>query len=229
LETRGYVQHSEANHRYSLGVRLFELGAHFQNQLDIRRAALPELTSMVEETGQAGFLCVRDGDHAHKLLRDYLHVTTDTKPSDRQQQFGFTVGGPIKRNKVFFFAGFDQHIFHVPSVVKFLDGSSTVTPQAGTGPFTPGDYEAMVRAAQVHIERGDVFQMVPSQLIIRPTAASAFSLYRALRAVNPSPYMVFCDLGDRQIVSASPETIYLKGSGFTETSTVTFVVVAEEI
>ena len=71
---------------------------------------------------------------------------------------------------------------------------------------TQGDYEAMVRAAQVHIERGDVFQMVPSQLIARPTAASPFSLYRALRAVNPSPYMVFCDLGDRQIVSASPET-----------------------
>ncbi len=71
---------------------------------------------------------------------------------------------------------------------------------------TPADYEAMVRAAQVHIERGDIFQMVPSQLIARPTAASAFSLYRALRAVNPSPYMVFCDLGDRQIVSASPET-----------------------
>ena len=71
---------------------------------------------------------------------------------------------------------------------------------------TQADYEAMVRAAQVHIERGDVFQMVPSQLIARPTAASPFSLYRALRAVNPSPYMVFCDLGDRQIVSASPET-----------------------
>jgi anthranilate synthase component 1 len=71
---------------------------------------------------------------------------------------------------------------------------------------TPAGFEEMVRAAQVHIERGDVFQMVPSQLIARPTAASAFSLYRALRAVNPSPYMVFCDLGDRQIVSASPET-----------------------
>ena len=71
---------------------------------------------------------------------------------------------------------------------------------------TPAGFEEMVRAAQVHIERGDVFQMVPSQLIVRPTAASAFSLYRALRAVNPSPYMVFCDLGDRQIVSASPET-----------------------
>jgi TonB dependent receptor len=46
------------------------------------------------------------------------------------------------RNKIFFFAGFDQHIFHVPNVVEFLDGSSKVVPQAGTGPYTPGDYEA---------------------------------------------------------------------------------------
>ncbi len=90
------------------------------------------------------------------------------------------------------------------------DGVGPVPALSGAGQSyperTPADYEAMVAAAQVHIERGDVFQMVPSQLIARPTAASPFSLYRALRAVNPSPYMVFCDLGDRQVVSASPET-----------------------
>ena len=70
----------------------------------------------------------------------------DFKPHDQQQQFGFTLGGPIKRNRAFFFAGFDQHIFHVPSVVRFLDGSSVVVPQAGTGPDTPGDYEATDQA-----------------------------------------------------------------------------------
>jgi hypothetical protein len=68
------------------------------------------------------------------------------KPHNRQQQVGGTIGGPIKRNKVFFFAGFDQHIFHVPNVVEFLDGSSQVVPQAATGPFTPGDYEATDQA-----------------------------------------------------------------------------------
>src|SRR5881296_2580664 len=50
LEPRGYVQRSVGSRKYGLGVRLFELGAQFQNQLDIRRAASPELTSMVEET-----------------------------------------------------------------------------------------------------------------------------------------------------------------------------------
>jgi len=68
------------------------------------------------------------------------------KPHSRQQQGGATIGGPIKKNKIFFFAGFDQHYFHVPDVVEFLDGSMQVVPQAGTGPLTPGDYEASDQA-----------------------------------------------------------------------------------
>ena len=74
------------------------------------------------------------------------HPFMDFKPHDQQQQFGFTLGGPIKRNRAFFFAGFDQHIFHVPAVVRFLDGSSVVVPQAAAGPATPGDYEASDQA-----------------------------------------------------------------------------------
>jgi carboxypeptidase family protein/TonB-dependent receptor-like protein len=77
------------------------------------------------------------------------------KPHDRQQQFGSTMGGPIKRNKVFFFAGFDGHIFHEPNVVEFLNGSSEVVPLASTGPETPGDYEttdaALVFAAAARL------------------------------------------------------------------------------
>ena len=68
------------------------------------------------------------------------------KPHNRQQQVGGTIGGPIKKNKIFFFGGFDQHYFHVPAVVEFLNGSSQVIPQAGTGPYTPGDYEASDQA-----------------------------------------------------------------------------------
>ena len=92
-------------------------------------------------------------------LRDSSFGATDAflafKPHNRQQQVGGTIGGPLKRNKIFFFAGFDQHIFHVPNVVEFLDGSSTVVPQAGTGPYTPGDYEpsdqALVFAAAAQL------------------------------------------------------------------------------
>jgi hypothetical protein len=68
------------------------------------------------------------------------------KPHSRQQQGGGTIGGPIKKNKIFFFGGFDQHFFHVPDVVEFLNGSMVVQPQAGTGPYSPGDYEASDQA-----------------------------------------------------------------------------------
>ena len=64
------------------------------------------------------------------------------RPHNRQQQVGGTLGGPIKRNKIFFFAGFDQHLFHVPSIVEFLNGSSKVIPVASSNPEFPGDYEA---------------------------------------------------------------------------------------
>lgn len=73
---------------------------------------------------------------------DARHPFMSFKPHDQQQQFGFTVGGPIRRNRVFFFASFDQHIFHLPAVVSFVNGGSTVVPAPGTGPVTPGDYEA---------------------------------------------------------------------------------------
>ncbi len=83
---------------------------------------------------------------AFYYLRDSSFGATNPflafKPHNRQQQVGGTIGGPIKRNKVFFFAGFDQHIFHVPNVVEFLDGSSKVVPQYSNNPEVPGDYEA---------------------------------------------------------------------------------------
>ena len=62
-------------------------------------------------------------------------------PRSRQQQGGGTLGGPIEKNKVFFFGGFDQHYFHVPNVVEFLNGTTQVIPQAGIGPYSPGDFE----------------------------------------------------------------------------------------
>jgi hypothetical protein len=61
-------------------------------------------------------------------------------PSNEQHQFGATVGGPIQRGKTFFYAGYDQHIFNVPAVVEFDNGTTTVVPQMGLYP-TPGDYE----------------------------------------------------------------------------------------
>jgi len=70
----------------------------------------------------------------------------------------------------------------------------------------PAAYEAAVSQAKEHIAAGDAFQIVLSQRIRRETQVSPFAVYRALRAVNPSPYMFLLDLGDYQLVGSSPET-----------------------
>ena len=73
---------------------------------------------------------------------DARDFALDIKPASQQHQFGFTLGGPIHRNRAFFFVGYDQHIFHEPTVVRFINGGSEVAPQPRAGPATPGDYEA---------------------------------------------------------------------------------------
>ena len=69
------------------------------------------------------------------------------------------------------------------------------------------DYEASVRAAKEHIRAGDAFQIVLSQRAERPTSASALELYRALRRVNPSPYLFLLELDGLALIGSSPETL----------------------
>jgi anthranilate synthase component 1 len=64
-----------------------------------------------------------------------------------------------------------------------------------------------VERAKEHIREGDVFQVVVAQRAERPTSVSAFELYRALRRVNPSPYLFLLELGDLALVGSSPETV----------------------
>ncbi|HEV2426668.1 MAG TPA: anthranilate synthase component I family protein [Acidimicrobiales bacterium] len=78
---------------------------------------------------------------------------------------------------------------------------------AGLSNFTPDAYAEVVARAKEHIRAGDVFQVVPSQQFCRPTTVDPLTLYRVLRALNPSPYMYLLDSGDTQIVGASPEML----------------------
>ncbi len=68
-------------------------------------------------------------------------------------------------------------------------------------------YERMVNKTREYIIAGDVIQTVVAQRMSRPTSAHPFQIYRSLRAVNPSPYMYYLDMGDFQIVGASPELL----------------------
>ncbi|NOZ29191.1 MAG: anthranilate synthase component I [Chloroflexi bacterium] len=72
--------------------------------------------------------------------------------------------------------------------------------------FTQDQYEEMVRVAKEYIVAGDIFQVVLSQRLRRRTRADALTIYRALRMLNPSPYMFLLEMpGDVRLIGSSPE------------------------
>lgn len=73
--------------------------------------------------------------------------------------------------------------------------------------FSEPEFTAAVEKAKDYIRAGDVFQVVLSQRMSVPFRARPVDVYRALRALNPSPYMYFLDFGDTQVVGSSPEIL----------------------
>lgn len=68
------------------------------------------------------------------------------------------------------------------------------------------EFKETVETMRKHIYRGDVFQIVPSRAFSRPFLGDEFNVYRALRSINPSPYLFYFDYGDFKIFGSSPES-----------------------
>ncbi len=90
-----------------------------------------------------------------------------------------------------------------PTPVRALD----VTEKDFVSGFTEAGYKDAVERIKHYIVDGDVMQVVPSQRMTVPFAARPIDLYRALRCLNPSPYMYLLDFADFQVVGASPEIL----------------------
>src|SRR3954470_11906662 len=114
---------------------------------------------------------------------------------------------------------------HVRGIAEVLHGDADALdrpqPPVPRGAGTRGElrrfpdqreHERRVERAKEYIREGDAFQIVVSQRAERPTSASAVELYRALRRVNPSPYLFLLELEDLALVGSSPETV-VKCSG----------------
>jgi len=71
--------------------------------------------------------------------------------------------------------------------------------------LTNEGFMAMVEKMKLHIYRGDVFQIVPSRAFSKQFLGDEFNVYRALRSINPSPYLFYYDYGDFRIFGSSPE------------------------
>jgi anthranilate synthase component 1 len=95
------------------------------------------------------------------------------------------------------------------SFSDYDEGPLDVTPRSNT---SPAEYKAMVAKAKDYITAGDAFQIVLAQRFEAPFTLPPFSLYRALRRTNPSPYLYFLDFGTFAVAGSSPE-ILVKVSG----------------
>ena len=83
--------------------------------------------------------------------------------------------------------------------------------------FSQPEFESIVSQAKEYIYAGDVIQTVLSQRLARRTYANPFAIYRALRSINPSPYMYYLHLGDFYIAGASPELLVRVEDGVVST------------
>ncbi|MEW6163504.1 MAG: anthranilate synthase component I [Pseudomonadota bacterium] len=88
-----------------------------------------------------------------------------------------------------------------------IPADTVAVPSEPAFEFAEADFKAAVKKAKQYIVDGDIMQVVLSQRMSKPYTASPLALYRALRTLNPSPYMFFFDFGDFQVVGASPEIL----------------------
>jgi anthranilate synthase component 1 len=132
-------------------------------------------------------------------VKDTIIIVTPVRPD------------PAVDAKTAFARATDRLTGIVESLDRSLDKSAAVdagpiaaAPQSNT---TPDEYRAMTLRAKEYIRAGDVFQVVLSQRFESPFALPPFALYRALRRVNPAPFLYFLDFGSYAVAGSSPEIL----------------------
>jgi anthranilate synthase component 1 len=132
-------------------------------------------------------------------VKDELTVVTPVRPKP-----GFTAravyDGAVNR-LIEVVDALDRPVDHAPAPTALEMNGAIVSNTS------PSDYEAMVARAKEYIAAGDIFQVVLSQRFEAPFPLPAFSLYRALRRVNPSPFLYFLDFDGFSLVGSSPEIL----------------------
>ncbi len=121
-------------------------------------------------------------------------------------------------NEAFIFAHTFESENNIPQIEQILKSKSFAEyPFERNGERTTNlndeEFKALVRKCKEHCQRGDVFQIVPSKRFSQKFTGDEFNVYRALRSVNPSPYLFYFDYGNFKIFGSSPEAqLVVKGN-----------------
>ncbi len=149
---------------------------------------LPEMLFLITDT-------LLIFDHRFRRLRVLVNVFTEGRdPAAAYDEAGQKAARLVRRLRA---------PSHLRPGVVYEELPPVPVPESNT---TRAEYEATVERGKEHIRAGDIFQFVPSQRFETPYNGDALSLYRALRFVNPSPYMFLLQFGKRfALVGSSPE------------------------
>ena len=134
------------------------------------------------------------------IIKDEITIVTPVRPDAKRRP-----RRPTRRRASASRASshaLDEPLPHSPSVT-----ARKLAAPKPTSNTTPAEYKSMVQRAKEYIVAGDIFQVVVSQRFSAPFTLPSFSLYRALRRTNPSPFLFHLDFGGFALVGSSPEIL----------------------
>ena len=135
-------------------------------------------------------------DNLNKTIKVVCSQRTDGMPPDRAYRAATEkIDGLIERLRV-----------PLAGVSDDIEPAGQITLEYQSN-FDRADYLQAVQKAKEYIRAGDIFQVVPSQRLTARTSARSFDIYRALRVINPSPYMFYLKYGDLSLIGSSPEVM----------------------
>jgi anthranilate synthase component 1 len=175
-------------HGGMVGYLSYEASRHFEKLPSPENDAmgLPEAVFMLADT-------LLIFDHLAHVIKVVSHVRID---------------GDIEKSYKKALKKIDNLVIRLQQPVPTLEPEKIPKKKVKTtSNLTQKQYEATVKRIKKYIYDGDIIQAVPSLRLARRTSASPFAIYRALRSVNPSPYMYYLHLDDFDIVGASPELL----------------------
>ncbi len=173
----------------AIGYLAYECVRYFEPRVPAPEAdpiAVPEAVLMFTDT-------VLVFDHLKHVIKVVSHVHTDGNVASPYNEAVERIERLVSRLR---------EPLPPPTEVGSKDGATEASSN-----FTQESYEDVVRRCKEYIVAGDIIQVVPSRRVARPTSAGPFDIYRALRTLNPSPYMYFLALDDFHIIGASPEAL----------------------
>lgn len=144
-------------------------------------------------------------DHAKQLIKIVTLVFSDEAQGEPERLDQMFEAAKIANGRI------REKLENVPLVLP-RPNTKLASPSVSAN-FTQADFEKAVEAVKEHIAAGNAYQVVLSQCFTRPTSASPVSIYRAMRSLNPSPYMFLINIDGRSVIGASPEMLVKSRSG----------------